>query len=66
MPVIPTVTRLRQEDCEFEASLEYIVSSWPGWTTTGDPFLKKLTKQNTPKPIDKAWRYSSVVENMLS
>lgn len=28
MSVIPILQRLRQEDCEFEASLSYFVSEW--------------------------------------
>jgi hypothetical protein len=30
MPIIPTLRRLRQEDCEVKASLSYIVSSRAG------------------------------------
>jgi hypothetical protein len=44
MPVIPVCKKLRQEDCEFEASLDYMVR----------PCFKKKPKhqinKNTPKP----------------
>jgi hypothetical protein len=33
MPVIPALRRLRQEDLEFEASLDYIASSRPARAT---------------------------------
>jgi hypothetical protein len=28
MPVIPALRRLRQEDVEFEASLDYVTKTW--------------------------------------
>jgi hypothetical protein len=40
----PRLRRLRQEDCQFQDSLGYIVSSRSAWYT-GEPSLKKQQKE---------------------
>ena len=46
MPLIPALGRQRQVDlCEFEASLDYRVSSRAGSTATEKPCLEKQTKK---------------------
>jgi hypothetical protein len=40
-PVIPALGRLKQEDCDFKASLGYRESSRTAWATNRDPPLKK-------------------------
>jgi hypothetical protein len=43
MPVIPALERLRQEDCEFKANLDYIVR----------PYLNTSLHQKKKKRVSK-------------
>lgn len=40
MPIIPALRRMRQEDCEFEANLDYMVRLFQ-------------TKKEKPAPLEK-------------
>jgi hypothetical protein len=54
MSIIPTLRRLRQEDCEFEARLEYIMRS----------FLKKQNKRKKIKTPERLC-FDSVMIHVL-
>jgi hypothetical protein len=45
MPLIPTLKRLRQEDCKFEASLGYTVSPRTAWAIYSKTLKKKRKKR---------------------
>lgn len=44
-PVILALTKLRQDDCEIEASLEFMVSFRLGWAAELRSFLKKKKRK---------------------
>jgi hypothetical protein len=49
MPVIPALSRLRQEDCEFEGGLGYIVSSRLAYVICLNKQKSKQTNKNRLK-----------------
>jgi hypothetical protein len=53
MHVIPACRRLRQEDCKFEASLDYIARPCP---------RKKKEKKNCPLPRNKILNNSGSIQ----
>jgi hypothetical protein len=44
----PSTQRLRQEDCQFEASLGYVASSRPAWATQGGHPVSNKKQNKTP------------------